>query len=136
MDAVHVRLRVAGELYAVPVEDVLEVTEIGELAVVPGAGAGLLGVQNLHGQVLPVFDLAHVLGLQREQPPTRIVVAERERELAGLAVDDVTDVAPLGEQTEETDGEHLQGAVLEGGVLVGVVDLDRVFTTLERAASR
>ena len=57
----HVRLRVGSELYAIPIENVLEVAELGELSAVPGAEPVVLGVRNLHGQVLPVFDLAWAL---------------------------------------------------------------------------
>jgi purine-binding chemotaxis protein CheW len=131
MDDVHVRLRVGEELYAVPVAQVREITELGALAPVPGAGAGLLGLRNLNGRMLPVFDLALVFGVQRDRPPTRIIVAESGRTLAGLAVDEVTDVGPVGDASEQTVGTHLRGAVLEGGVLVGIVDLDQVFATLE-----
>jgi purine-binding chemotaxis protein CheW len=134
LEAVHVRLRVGDELYALPIEHVIEVMEVGKLAAVPGAGAGLLGVTNLRGQVLPVFDLGRVLGLGRDQPPTRIVVAERNGELAGFAVDEVTDVAPLGAELEETDVDHLRCAMLEHGSLVGVVDIDRIFSVLAREA--
>ena len=57
MMGVHLRLRVGGERYALPIENVLEVTPLGELSGVPGAGGAVLGVRNLRGQVLPVFDL-------------------------------------------------------------------------------
>ena len=75
-----------------PIENVLEVAELGELSAVPGAGAAVLGVRNLHGQVLPVFDLARVLAIAGDAPAPRIVVAEHAGRLAGLAVDEVTDV--------------------------------------------
>jgi chemotaxis signal transduction protein len=59
----HVRLRVGREMYALPIENVLEVAELGDLTTVPGARAGVLGVRNFHGQVRPVFDLAHVFDI-------------------------------------------------------------------------
>ena len=62
MSGLHVRVRVADEHYALPVADVLEVAELGEVTPVPGAGAAVLGVRNLRGQVLPVVDLATVFG--------------------------------------------------------------------------
>ena len=52
-------------------------------------------MRNFHGQVLPVFDLAHVLGIPHEGRPPRLVVTDQGGSLAGLAVDEVTDVAPL-----------------------------------------
>ena len=130
MSDVHVRLRVGRETYAVPIENVLEVAELGQLAVVPGAGPAVLGVRNLHGQVLPVFDFACVFGIPRDGQPPRILVAQQGGRLAGLAVDEVTDVAPLATDSEEAEAEYLSCAVLEEGRLVGVVDVERVFAAL------
>lgn len=126
----HVRLRVGRETYAMPIENVLEVAELGDLSTVPGAGAGVLGVRNFHGQVLPVFDLARVMGIPQEGRPPRLVVADQGGLLAGLAVDEVTDVAPLGGALEATEAEYLANATLEDGILVGVVDVARVFAAL------
>jgi purine-binding chemotaxis protein CheW len=126
----HVRLRVGSELYALSVENVLEVAELGELSAVPGAEAVVLGVRNLHGQVLPVFDLAQVLVSAGEATARRIVVTEHAGRLAGLAVDEVTDVSPLPAAIEEADADYLSGALLEDGRLLGVIDVDRLFSGL------
>jgi chemotaxis signal transduction protein len=132
---VHVRLRVGRERYAVPIENVLEVAELGKLSAVPGAGGAVLGVRNLHGQVLPVFDLARVLAIAGDASAPRVVVAEHAGRLAGLAVDEVTDVVELAGEAEETAGEYLSGAILEDGQLVGIVDVERLFRALARQAA-
>jgi chemotaxis signal transduction protein len=130
----HVRVRVGREMYAVPIGNVLEVAEIGVLTAVPGAGAGVLGVRNFHGQVMAVFDLAHVLGVPQERRPARLVVTDQGGTLAGLAVDDVTDVAPLEGALEETQAGYLANTTLEEGLLVGVIDVARVFAALGKEA--
>jgi purine-binding chemotaxis protein CheW len=135
MSEVHVRVRVGSELYALPVGNVLEVAELGDLTAVPGAGPSLLGIRNLNGRVLPVVDLASVLEIGRDGIAPRLVVAEVDGRLAGFAVDEVTDVAALGSGRESTEVEYLLHAVLEDGRLVGVVDLERVFATLVQAAA-
>lgn len=135
MSGVHVRLRVGREQYALPIEHVLEVAELGVLSAVPGAGVAVLGVRNLHGQMLPVFDLARVLTITGDQPAQRVVVAEHEGRLAGLAVDEVTDVRELAINVEETETENLSGAVLEDGRLVGIIDVERLFASLAGAAA-
>jgi purine-binding chemotaxis protein CheW len=130
MSSVHVRLRVGSERYALPIENVLEVAELGTLSALPGAGAAVLGVRNLRGSVLPVFDLARVLAIAWDATAPRVVVAEHEGRLAGLAVDEVTDVvAPAGE-AEQAEAEHLSGALLEDGRLVGIIDVERLFSSL------
>ena len=107
MSAVHVRVRVGDENYALPVENVLEVGELGRLAAVPGAPAACLGVRNLRGEILPVFDLATVLGLAPDHPPARVVVAEDDGRRAGFAIDDVTDVVQLPDAREDAESEFL-----------------------------
>ena len=125
MSGLHVRVRVAGEDYALPIADVLEVAEVGEITPVPGAGAAVLGVQNLRGQVLTVVDLATVFGLGASRAE-RIVIAEHDGRRAGLAVDSVTGVEHLPEASEEIESRHLVGAALADGALVGVVDVNSV----------
>jgi chemotaxis signal transduction protein len=133
MSDVHVQVRVGAELYALPVERVLEVGTIRELTAAPGASHATLGVCNLRGDILPVFDLAAALGLPRSEAPQRMLVAERGGTRAGFAVDEVTDVDELPEADQEADCALLSGAALVDGALVGVIDVDRLFDTLERA---
>ena len=134
MNGVHVRLRVGRERYAVPIENVLEVGELGTLNAVPGAGSAVLGIRNLRGQVLPVFDLARVLAIAGDAAQ-RVVVAEHDGRQAGLAVDEVTDVGAFASDAEETQAEHLSGAVLEDGELVGIIDVERLFRSLAGQAA-
>jgi chemotaxis signal transduction protein len=134
MSSVHVQVRVGAEQYALPVTRVLEVGEIRALTVAPGASPAILGICNLRGDLLPVFDLAAVLGLPRGDAPQRMLVAERGGTRAGFAIDEVTDVDELPEADQETDSDLLSGAVLIDGALVGVIDMDRLFDALERAA--
>lgn len=135
MNRLHVRVRVADEHYALAVEDVLEVAELGDVTPVSGAGAAVLGVRNLRGQVLPVVDLATVFDL----PPAeseRIVIAERGGLRAGFAVDAVDGVEELPEASEEVDSPHLAGAALADGTLVGVIDVGSVLEAVEESNAR
>lgn len=132
---VHVKLRVGRETFALPIDSVREVAELRELAAVPGAGRAVLGVLNLHGQVLPVFDFAAVVGSARDGHPSRIVVAEQGGRIAALAVDDVIDVSAVAAEHEEAELDLLSSAVLENDSLVGIVDVERMFDSLEREAS-
>jgi chemotaxis signal transduction protein len=93
---------------------------------VPGATPTVLGVRNLRGAVLPVVDLAGVLGLPRADGPRRIVVAAEGGRIAGLAVDSVAGVESLPDASEPADSPYLSGAALTDGVLVGLVDLSSV----------
>ena len=134
MSDVHVQVRLGSELYALPVANVLEIGEIGALTIAPGASRATLGVCNLRGDLLPVFDLGVVLGLPRSEAPQRMLVAERGGTRAGFAVDEVTDVDELPITDQEVDSDLLSSAALIDGALVGVIDVERLFDTLEKAA--
>jgi purine-binding chemotaxis protein CheW len=133
VSGLYVWVRAADEQYALPVADVLEVAELGDVTPVPGADAAVVGVRNLRGQVLPVVDLQTVLGLPRAQAPERIVIVEREGRVAGLAVEMVADVERLPDASEEPESPHLSGASLVDGALVGVVDVGAVLDAVEEA---
>ena len=133
----YVRLTVAAEAYAVPVEHVLEAAELGQVRAVPGARRELLGVSNLRGRILPVVDLAAVLGVHagtgRVAPPRRLLVTEASGIQAGFAVDEVSGIGSLGEPAEPTPDTQpglLLGATLSEGELIGVVDVPGVFDSL------
>jgi len=131
-DEVHVRVRICSELYALPVGAVLEVATLGEVGPVPGAPSTAVGIRNLRGQVLPVFDVASLFGLRRDGAPARrMLVADDGGRRAGIVIDEVTDVAPLSGALQEADSRFLSCAVLEEGALVGVVDVPALFDALE-----
>ena len=133
MSAVHVRVRLGGESYALAVEHVLEVAQLGKLSPVPGAHGSLLGVRNLRGDVLPVFDLASVLGIKGHSLPQCLLVTEQGSLRAGFAIDEVTDVGTLPPVTEETQSSLLAGAALDESGLIGVVDVERLFAAVALA---
>jgi chemotaxis signal transduction protein len=130
--AAYVRLTVAAEAYAVPVEHALEIADLGEVTALPGAPPEILGVRSLRGRLLPVVDLAALLGISRTVPPARLLVTEAAGQQAGFAIDEVTAVGELAEATEETRSALLAGAILADGELIGVLDVPGVFAAIEQ----
>ena len=125
MTSAHLLVRVGGERYALPIDDVVEVTRIGDLTPVPGAPDAVLGVQKLRGQVVPVVDLGAVVGMSRSQQRGSVVVVDDSGQPAGLAVDALLDVADLvAEPSDSPEGPLLGSAILEGS-LVGLLDARR-----------
>jgi chemotaxis signal transduction protein len=128
----YVRVAAGGEHYAIDVEQVREVAEVGPVVAVPGAGPNVAGVRHLHGEVLAVVGLSGLLG-GGAGVPARIVVIEDAGRRAGLGVDAVDGV---GELPEPDGAGHplTRGAVLDHGALVGVLDvgslLDAVSATV------
>ena len=126
----YVRFRVAEEAYAVSVLNVLEVASLGEVTPVPGAPREILGVRNLRGKILPVIDLAALLGTRRGQPAHRLLVAESDGRQAGLAIDEVTEVGELADPAEEAESALLLGTMLDAGDLIGVLNMPAVMDAL------
>lgn len=131
---VAVTIEVGAERYALPVSHVEEVGELGEVTPVPGAGPAVLGVRNLHGRILPVFDLGGLLGVDHDAP-AQLVVAASAGVSAGLAVSGVVGVSELDTSAGSPAAEPLSRAVLTGDALVGVLDPELLFTALERHAT-
>ena len=136
MSGLHVRIRAANEQYALPVHEVLEVAELGEITPVPGSGVNVLGVRNLRGQVVPVVDLARLLDVPDASAPRRIVIADDAGRKAGLAVDEVIGVEELPEASEEVGSTHVARAALVDGSLVGVVDIPSVLDVVQESSER
>jgi len=111
---------VAGETYAVELRHVHDVTRFTDFTVAPGAPPILIGVTNLRGEILPVFDLAKLVGL----PPkgltdgSRLVVLGGDRAELGLLADEVREAATLGREEVLDPPDAL--ARMGRGVLLGV----------------
>jgi purine-binding chemotaxis protein CheW len=83
-----VTFRLAAESYAVETRYVHEIMPVKELTAVPLTPEFLLGVTNLRGEILPVFDLGRLLGLgtrQHERTPLLIVLGETHPQFGFVA---------------------------------------------------
>ena len=125
----HLRIRLGTEHYALDLDHVLEVVELGEVTPVPGSAPTLIGIRNLRGEILPALDLSALLGVAGERAPhSLVVVADGERR-AGLAVDEVIDLSQLPQATARVDSLLVRGGVLVDGALVGVVDVSAMLAS-------
>ena len=130
MSETCVRVRVGAEEYALPVRHVPEVAEIGDVTPVPGTPPQVMGIRNLRGEVLPVFDTAVGLGVAGSGAPARIVLADVDGRRCALAVDEVLEVGELPEPEEAVESPLLAGAILIDGRLIGMVDVPALLEAL------
>jgi chemotaxis signal transduction protein len=119
----HLRIRLGTEQYALDLEHVLEVLELGDITPVPGSGATLIGLRNLRGEILPALDLSALLGVVGESSPRSLVVVADGDRRAGLAVDELIDLSQLPAATARVDSLLVREGVLVEGAQVGVVDV-------------
>ncbi len=96
------------------VGSVREVVQACRLTVVPRAPAGVRGLINLRGSVVPVVSLAEKLGIAGDGRAQCIVVCEWQGEPVGLLVDDVLAVAPLAPEPADALGTAVAERFVRG----------------------
>ncbi len=85
---------IAGERYAIPLDDTSAVIRKASVTPLLGAPDVLVGVIQLHGRMVAVVDPAVVLGLPRAPlcGDVRLIVVEHDGEPVALSVSSVDDV--------------------------------------------
>src|SRR5207253_10852309 len=90
-------LPVGNELYAIETATVREVVAAPHPATLPTAPSSVLGVFNLRGEIVPVFDLASLLDLGTTAEAPFVAVVDTSLGPAGLALTGVAETVELGE---------------------------------------
>jgi purine-binding chemotaxis protein CheW len=146
-DGQFVTLGIGQEVFAVPVEVVVEILDMRPAFRIPEAPSYLVGLIDVRGRGVPVVDLRTKLGLPGVPPgeSTRILVLEipmAGRTLAlGLIADRVFEVAALeGDGIEAPPdigvrwrSDYIRGVGRRGDSFVIVFDLARLFSADEAA---
>ena len=104
---------VNADWYALDIRSVREVVARPVVTAVPTGPASLLGLFNLRGEIVPLFDLAALLGRGRTGAGPFATIVRTTVGLAGLSVSGMAESVELGEP-EPVDG------VVGSGVGVGV----------------
>ncbi len=117
----YLAFRLEAECYAVPILAVREICKVPLLTEIPRAEPQLLGVMNLRGELLPVYDVKLRLRLA-DAPPVvagpdaglppraaRILVLKTEDGPAGVWVDSVAGVVRLKPSMVELSPAGLRG---------------------------
>jgi purine-binding chemotaxis protein CheW len=134
-------IELTGELYALPSASVREVIRYRDSTPVPGAPAVLPGILNQRGMILPVVDLALLLGLE-SAPPTRatrlVVVSHNEIDMALLAerVWDLVElpastIDPLPTALDPARARYLRGVVHYEDQPVALLNLNELISGLQ-----
>ena len=121
------RMGIGRDSYAFELLRVQEVVRVAPILAVRGAAMSVLGVMNLRGRIVPVFDLGRWLGSAAIEVTegARIVVVERDDELIGVLVTQVEDVVSLSR-------EHIEPPLANGnpGAIVGIARTGHAPTVL------
>jgi purine-binding chemotaxis protein CheW len=95
--------KLVDEYYSIDINDVETIIKMQAITVVPHTSAHVLGVTNLRGIVLPVFDLRRRFGLPDVEPTkdTRIIVVKVNNNMVGIVVDVVVEVIRVSQEKIE-----------------------------------
>ncbi|MDZ4178424.1 MAG: chemotaxis protein CheW [Coriobacteriia bacterium] len=128
--------KLGDEEYGLDIGTVQSIVRFEEPTPVPRCPEFVMGVMNLRGRVIPVLDMMARLGLGRfaPTPGSRVIVAEGEAGILGLAVDGANEVRaiPIDAIQPTPDAaigpevvEMFEGVAERDGQLVILLDLNR-----------
>ena len=94
-----VTFRLGQQIYALPIEPVVQIVEMVTITPIPRTNPSVEGVINYHGKSVPVLNLRRHLGLPAVPFGlyTHIIIAQTDDKTIGLIVDQVLSVLDLDE---------------------------------------
>ncbi|MDQ1374771.1 MAG: purine-binding chemotaxis protein CheW [Actinomycetota bacterium] len=112
-------LRVGDDSYAVPIEVAREVLAATSITALPTAPSSVIGLCNVRGEIIPVFDTGVLLGLGPIPSTAAVAILETAVGPAGLATSDMGEAVELGDLVGHSEGAGTAGAfAVEGGLAV------------------
>jgi len=122
----YLTFSLADDLFAIPIEHVLEVLEIDKITRVPRTEDSLLGVINVRGSIRPIVDLRTKLGIPRLDNKGKDIfniiilelVIDNEPNVLGVVTDMVDQVVTLKE--EDIDPAPKIGTRLNRKLISGI----------------
>ena len=126
-------------LYVSAVQRIIRVVEVTPL---PKAPEIVIGIINMQGQVIPVFDIRMRFHLpaREVQLNDQLIIASTTKRTVALLVDSVNDVIEIPEEkiiaAEQIlpELEYVEGVVKTEGSMILIHDLERFLSLLEEKA--
>jgi len=133
-----ISFRIGGEEYAIDIMAVREIKGWTETTSLPNQPQYILGVMNLRGTIVPVFDLRRRFGMgltEASRSHVVIIVAVLDR-IVGLLVDAVSDILtidsseirPVPEMERGISVDFLSGIVSINEAMVVILALEELFS--------
>jgi purine-binding chemotaxis protein CheW len=100
--AAHLRLAtfaLASEHYGIDARLVIEISRLSDFTPLPRAPSHLVGITNLRGEILPIFDVRALLGRSRRalDDLSRLIVLGKTRAEFGILADTTRELVSLSE---------------------------------------
>jgi len=130
-----VTFQVGTEHFGLPMRQVAEIIRLPATVSVPLTPESLVGLANLRGNVLPVLDLRHILGVSAQNlgESTRVLVVDMGSTV-GLIVDSVSKAMRIDEQNIKdatslkttVSADLLNGVIQDDERLIQLIDIRQV----------
>ncbi len=131
-----VAFNVNGQKYCLEITKIREIRRWSPVTVLPHSPAEVLGVMNLRGAVIPIFDLACFFGMGKTQANERnvvIICAVRDRSI-GILVESVSEIVSIDmseiQETpkikSETTKSVIQGVLSVEGEMARLISLNSI----------
>jgi purine-binding chemotaxis protein CheW len=121
-------IRVAGESYALPMDALTAVYEGYTIVPLPCVPPFVAGMVNVRGQILPVIDLAVLLGVPSETAKRALLIVSNAEFSLGLCIETVGDVVTVLVSTLQSVPTALNQVYLRAVLPDGtaLLDLDAI----------
>lgn len=144
-DVEFVTFQAGGQSFSLDITHVREIRRWTAVTPLPHAPKEVLGVMNLRGSVIPIYDLSARFGLGNtvESPRNVVVVAMIESQTVGLLVEAVSEILSVARDQiqdtpdirSETTKQSITGVIPVDEGMTRVIDLAAVIQTRNRTAA-
>jgi purine-binding chemotaxis protein CheW len=126
----------AGRALAIDIMAVREIRSWAPTTPLPGQPSGAVGVLDIRGNIIEVYDLALLLGATQQSEGAQIVLvvslAHRDVGLAADAVSDIVfagadELRPVPRERHGSNAGLVANLIRQGDKIVAVLDLDALF---------
>jgi len=131
-----VTFNLADGRFALAVSVIQRIIRVVEITPLPAAPAGVLGIINLQGRIIPVFDIAARFGLPERtmQLSDQLIIAATARRTLALLVDSVDDVIEIPPEQIISAAQilpelpYVEGIVKTDAGLIFIHDIDAILS--------
>ncbi|CUH77023.1 Chemotaxis protein CheW [Tritonibacter multivorans] len=137
-----VSFTVAGQAFCLKITQIREIRRWSPVTILPHAPADVLGVMNLRGAVIPIYDLSARFGLQQTEASERnvVIVVAVHGKPVGLLAESVSEIISINpeeiQETPQVDSrstmEYIQGIISHDDTMVRIINLDAVISAPEQ----
>lgn len=129
----YVTFSLGNEEYAISINKVPGIVKFQKVTVLPNTPYYVIGVINLRGKIIPVFDLRLRFGLEKPEYNkfTVIIITEIQKKSMGIIVDKVNDVITLNED-QILSGDNFNTTITSEYITsIGKVDDEKLLILLD-----